>query len=82
MNEPDGEDWVKVKSCAWIHEAHFLVSVLEGEGLEAFIPDAYTLGVDPGLAPAFGGVRILVHRSDLQRATEALAAVQPYPLCD
>ena len=65
-------EWVEVRSCAFLHEAEFVKSLLEAEGIEVFLPDEYTLGVDPGLAPGFGGVRILVRHQDLSRAREVL----------
>ena len=71
------DDWVQVQNCNWLHEAHLVVSVLEGDGIEAFLPDAYTLGSRPELATALGGVRVLVRASDLDRAREVLAAAIP-----
>jgi hypothetical protein len=71
------DDWVQVRNCNWLHEANLLVSVLEGSGIEAFLPDAYTLGSRPELAAALGGVRVLVRASDLDRAREVLAAAIP-----
>jgi Putative prokaryotic signal transducing protein len=65
-------EWVEVRSCAFLHEAEFFKSLLEADGIDVFLPDEYTLGVDPGLAPGFGGVRILVRHEDLSRAREVL----------
>ena len=67
-------EWAELRSCAFLHEAEFLRSLLEAEGIEVFLPDEYTLGVDPGLAPGFGGVRVLVRHEDLSRAREVLAS--------
>jgi hypothetical protein len=64
--------WVEVWNCAWIHEAQFLKSVLEAAGIEALLPDEHTLGVDPGLVPALGGVRLLVHADDFEQARELI----------
>ncbi len=69
------DEWVQVQNCNWLHEANFFVSVLESEGIEAFLPDAYTLGARPDLTPALGGVRVMVRASELERAREVLAAV-------
>jgi hypothetical protein len=66
------DEWTEVWSCAWLHEAEFFKSILEVEGVNAFLPDEYTLGVDPGLAPAFGGVRLLVRGHDAVRAREII----------
>jgi hypothetical protein len=67
-------DWVEVHNCAWLHEALFLGSVLESEGIENLIPDQYTAGVQPFYVPALGGIRILVHAEDVDRARELLAS--------
>jgi hypothetical protein len=71
------DDWVQIENCNWVHEANLVVSVLAGDGIEAFVPDAYTLGARPELAAAFGGVRVLVRASDADRAREVLAAAIP-----
>ena len=70
---------VVVRHCMWLHEAHLVVSVLEAAGIDATIPDAYTLGVRPELANALGGVRVLVRASDLEQANQVLAAVDDAP---
>ena len=71
--------WVEVRNCPWLHEAQFLKSVLDGAGIEAFIPNEQTLGVQPFYANMLGGAQLLVHPDDLERASELLdsAAVQP-----
>lgn len=71
------DDWVQIQNCNWMHEAHLVVSVLAGDGIEAFLPDAYTLGSRPELGAALGGVRVLVRASDFERAREVLAAAIP-----
>ena len=71
------DQWVQLRTCGWLHEAHMIASVLEAEGIEVFLPDAHTLGVRPELANALGGVRVLVRASDLERANETLAAAIP-----
>ena len=65
-------EWVEVRSCSFLHEAEFFKSLLEAEGIHVFLPDEHTIGVDPGLAPAFGGVRVLVRADDVARAVEIL----------
>jgi hypothetical protein len=66
------DPWVVVRSCSWLHEAQFLKSVLESAGIEAMIPDEYTLGVQPLYGAALGGVRVLVKAGDVSRAVEYL----------
>ena len=71
------DESVEVQNCNWLHEASVVVSVLEPDGIEVFLPDAHTLGARPELSAALGGVRVLVHASDLARAREVLAAAIP-----
>lgn len=74
-----GDDWVELRSCVWLHEAHLLQSVLAAAGIETQVPDEQTLGVQPFLSPMLGGVRVLVRETDLERAREVLqnAALPP-----
>ena len=72
-------EWVEVRSCSFLHEAEFFKSLLEAEGIDVFLPDEYTLGVDPGLAPGFGGVRVLVRTDDAPRAREILESSSKTP---
>lgn len=72
-------DWRVVRTCAWLHEALFLQSVLDAAGIEAMIPDEHTVSVQPLYAQALGGIRILVREEDLARAVELLASSEPPP---
>ena len=74
---PTVDGWVTAWTCYWLHEAHLMKSVLEGSDIEVAIPDEYFAGVQPMLANGIGGIRVLVHASDLERATEVLAALPP-----
>ena len=57
-------DWVEVRSCAWLHEAAFFKSVLDAAGIEAVIPNEQTLGVQPLYGLLLGGVTVLVREGD------------------
>jgi hypothetical protein len=67
------DDWVVAWNSSWLHEALFVRSLLESEGIDVQIPDEHTVGVHSGLANAIGGVRVLVRTSDAERAAEMLA---------
>jgi hypothetical protein len=69
------DDFVTVHNANWIHDALFVKSVLEGDGIEAFVPDEHTLSVDPALVAALGGVRVQVRSDDAGRARQIIAAV-------
>jgi hypothetical protein len=68
----DEPAWVEVRNCSWLHEAQFVKSLLDSAGIEALIPDEYTLGVQPLYGPVLGGVRVLVRADDFERASELL----------
>lgn len=76
------DEWVDVRNCNWLHEAHFVKSVLESEGIEVQLPDEHTLGIQPLFAPAIGGVRVMVHASEETRARELLEAVMASPTAE
>jgi hypothetical protein len=66
---------VTVHNGIYLHEAEFIKSVLEAEGIEAVIPDAFTVGVDPALSVPLGGIRVQVAKADAERAAAAIGAV-------
>ena len=66
------DNWVQVKACNWLHQALFFRSVLEAAGIEAVIPNEHTLNIQPLYANLLGGVRVMVHAEDADRATEVL----------
>lgn len=73
---PD-ESWVTVRTCMWGHEADLVRSVLEGSGIEAFIPDEHMGTLRPHLLLGTGGVRVQVRAGDAGRAQEVLDAIEP-----
>jgi hypothetical protein len=71
--------WVEVRNCIWLQEAQLIRSLLDAAGIEAMIPDEYTLGVHPFYGLALGGVRVLVRAGDLSLAVEFLDASPSNP---
>lgn len=70
------DEWVVVRHCNWLHEAHVIKSVLKQDGIEARIPDEHAHGVQPGI----GAVRVLVRSMDVERATAVLDSVDDGPI--
>ena len=68
----DVEPWVVAWNSSWLHDALFVKSLLESEGIEVQIPDEHTVGVHSLLANAIGGIRVLVRETDQERAAEIL----------
>jgi Putative prokaryotic signal transducing protein len=67
----DGE-LVVLQVCENRNQAYFLKSVLAGSGVEAVIPDEYTGGYLP---IGVGGVRLMVHADDVDRARAILDSI-------
>ena len=76
--EPNVE-WVVAATRIWLHEALFLKSVLESAGIEAMIPNEYTLGVQPLYSNLLGGAQVLVRAEDKARAEELLRSGESQP---
>ncbi|MGH8446283.1 MAG: putative signal transducing protein [Solimonas sp.] len=55
-------------------EAQVLLALLESEGIPAILADAHLATANNILSTATGGVRLLVHESNLARADEVAAA--------
>lgn len=74
------ERWVVAWNSSWLHDALFVRSLLESEGIAVQIPDEHTVGVHSLLANAIGGIRVLVKAEDQERAAEILAELaKPEP---
>jgi hypothetical protein len=56
-------------------EADILCGLLDAEGIRAVAADANLVRVNSLLAQALGGIRIMVHESDLLRARDILQAL-------
>jgi hypothetical protein len=72
-------EWVVAATSTWLHEALFLKSVLESAGIEAMIPNEYTLGVQPLYSNLLGGAQVMVRADDKARAEELLRSVESQP---
>lgn len=80
-DEPNIE-WVVAATSTWLHEALFLKSVLESAGIDAMIPNEYTLSVQPLYSNMLGGAQVLVRAEDKARAEELLQSVESQPEAD
>ncbi len=75
-HRPAETKWAVVRTCLRLPEAELVKSVLESEGIDAFLPDQHLLGLEPGAETVFGGARVLVRASDLDRAQQILLAME------
>lgn len=79
MTDRPLDEWVTVRTCLWGHQADLVRSVLEGSGIEVFVPDEHVGSLRPHLLLGTGGVRVQVRASDVARATELLDSLEKEP---
>ncbi len=59
-------------------EAHVTKSKLDSEGLQTMLMDEKTIDTDPLVSNAIGGVKLLVHKNDFEKATEIYNEIRTY----
>lgn len=52
--------------------ANILLSRLKDAGIDCYLKDENTITIDPLLSPAIGGMKLMVHESDLPRVNRLL----------
>jgi hypothetical protein len=68
-------DFVQIRAFDNYIYAHIALSMLQDAGINCHLKDEYTVTIDPFLSPALGGMKLMVHASQAQRALELLEAV-------
>ncbi len=70
-------------------DAHLCQMHLEEEGINCWLKDENTVTIDPILTNAIGGIKLMVHESQLERATDLLRIMKnkehkasPCPNCN
>ena len=59
-------------------EAHIIKSKLDSEGLNTMLMDEKTIDSDPLISNAIGGVKLLVHNNDFEKATIIYNEIRVY----
>jgi len=59
-------------------EAQTYKSKLDSENIKTMLADEKTIDSDPLISLAIGGVKLLVHNNDFERATEIDNDIRPY----
>lgn len=66
------QDWITIISFTYPHEAHLPKGILEAEGIKVIITDELTAQVNNFYSTAIGGVKLKVHISEYENATQIL----------
>jgi hypothetical protein len=67
-------DFIQLRSYDNYIYANIVLSMLQDSGINCHLKDEYTITIDPLLSPALGGIKLMVARSQVERALELLAA--------
>ncbi|SDS33474.1 hypothetical protein SAMN05216503_2726 [Polaribacter sp. KT25b] len=59
-------------------EAHVTKSKLDSEGLRTLLMDEKTIDTDPLVSNAIGGVKLLVHKNDFEKAATIYNEIRTY----
>ena len=65
-------DFVEIRAFDNYIFAHISMSMLQDAGINCYLKDEYTITIDPLLSPALGGMKLMVHPAQAQRAIELL----------
>lgn len=65
-------EWIRILTLTYPHEAHLAKSKLESEGIDVFIKDELTAQVNNFYSNAIGGVKLLVKERDWEHAYRIL----------
>lgn len=49
---------------------------LEEEGIKAYLQDEYTVTIDPILANAIGGIKLMIYKEQLERAIDLISSFE------
>jgi len=72
------EDYTILTVFDYSTEAQLLKSKLDSEGISTLLMDEKTIDSDPLISQAIGGVKVLVHNNDLNKAYEIYNTIRTY----
>ena len=72
------EDYTILAVFEYSTEAQLVKSKLDSEGIKTMLMDEKTIDTDPMISQAIGGVKLLVHNSDLEKASEIYNEIRTY----
>ncbi len=65
-------DFVQIRTFDNYIYAHITLGMLQDAGINCHLKDEYTITIDPFLSPALGGMKLMVHASQVERPLELL----------
>ncbi len=75
-------NFVQLRSFDNYINANIQLGMLQDEGINCHLMDEYIITLDPLLSPAIGGMKLMVHATQAQRAIKLLEQVDGQDLRD
>lgn len=72
------EDYTVLAVFEYSTEAQLVKSKLDSEEIKTMLMDEKTIDTDPLLSQAIGGVKLLVHNSDIEKASAVYNEIRTY----
>ena len=73
-----GKDWIILGSFEFLADVQVIKGKLESEGIETRLKDDNTVSIDPFASNALGGIKLLIHKFDEERAKEIYNELRNY----
>ncbi len=81
-------DYIELRSFDNYIEANIVLNMLQHQNINCHLKDEHIITVDPLLSPALGGIKLMVHHSQVERAWDMLEKAEhnylktiPCPVC-
>jgi rubredoxin len=81
-------NFVELRSFDNYIEANIVLNMLRHANISCHLKDEYTVTIDPLLSPALGGMKLMVHSSQVERAWDMMETAEeqylksvPCPVC-
>jgi DNA-directed RNA polymerase subunit M/transcription elongation factor TFIIS len=65
-------DYVELRSFDNYIEANIIMSMLQSQSIVCHLKDEHIITIDPFLSPAIGGMKLMVHHSQVDRAWDLM----------
>jgi len=69
-------NYIQLRSFDNYINANIQLGMLQNEGINCHLQDEYIITLDPLLSPAIGGMKLMVHVTQAQRAMKLLEDVE------
>jgi hypothetical protein len=75
-------NYIQLRSFDNYINANIQLGMLQNEGINCHLLDEYIITIDPLLSPAIGGMKLMVHETQAQRAMKLLEETENHDLQD